>query len=72
MRINQPEYTVTKIDSDGYLHRDAHRLNFRGIDVLLIGQFESESITLDQLRGIFGRYKVVILSEVEEKLQSYK
>ena len=42
------------------------------IDVLLIGKFESESINIDQLRGIFGRYKIVLLSEIEEKLQTYK
>ena len=42
------------------------------IDVLVIGTFESESITLEQLRGIFGRYRVVMLSEIEEKLQTYK
>jgi hypothetical protein len=41
------------------------------IDALLIGKFESESIDIDQLRGIFGRYKVVLLSEIEEKLASY-
>ena len=39
-------------------------------DVLLIGRFESESINLDQLRGIFGNYRVVLLSEIEEKLAS--
>jgi hypothetical protein len=42
------------------------------IDALLIGKFESESINIDQLRGIFGHYKIVLLSEIEEKLASYK
>jgi hypothetical protein len=41
------------------------------IDVLLIGKFESESINIDQLRGIFGRYKIVMLSDIEAKLASY-
>jgi hypothetical protein len=34
-------------------------------DVLLIGRFESESISLEQLRGIFGQYKIVMLVDVE-------
>jgi hypothetical protein len=66
MKINQPEYDIEK-----YQGREIRR-EFCGIDALLIGTFESESIDVDQLRGIFGRYKVVLLSEVEEKLASYK
>jgi hypothetical protein len=66
MKINQPEYSIEKC-SDG-----EYKSTFRGIDALLIGKFESESIDIDQLRGIFGRYKVVLLSEIEEKLASYK
>jgi hypothetical protein len=41
------------------------------LDVLLIGKSESESVDINQLRGIFGRYEIVLLSEIEEKMASY-
>lgn len=38
-------------------------------DILLIGRFKSESVSPDELRGIFGQYKIVMLDDIEKLMQ---
>jgi hypothetical protein len=51
VKINQPLTTIIK--HQGSYRTYEEKKYFYGIDVLLIGKFESESINIDQLRGIF-------------------
>jgi len=69
MKINQP-YSNLGTKTVQLENGSLVRIPFC-FDVLLIGKFESESINIEQLRGIFGRYEIVLLSEIEEKMASY-